>query len=173
MTESVSSRGVCVHACVCVWDRACTDLNDMWHVRQSVHVFTLRSVCVCACSRKKRALVCLSVATHSDTLTYLCPPGDDAKNMWLLKPSGVWAASVCSLLHRRPCGPPSPIVRYSHSLHSSLNYNPLPKHGTVARTHTQTTPSCVPAALPARMTSAPPRLDGGKQKKKKKRLTRE
>lgn len=79
-----------------------------------VCVFTLFSACAHVC-------VCVCVCSHAHGCSHISlSPGDDAKNMWLLKPSGVWAASVCSPF---PSLRPSlPFVRYSCSLHSSLNY---------------------------------------------------
>lgn len=85
-----------------------------------------------------------SAAVHAGALTYLCPPGDDAKNMWLLKPSGVWAASVCSPL---PSLWPSLLsLHYSSSLHPSRNY-------TLSQTHIDYTQLC-PCYTTQRMTSA-------------------
>lgn len=170
-----------VHVCVvCVWAR--TDVNVTWgsmrlfwnsSVRNGVYSwarflrFSLRCVCLRACAC---ACVCMlepvCVSRHARGCSHISlSPGDDAKNMWLLKPSGVWAASVCSPL--LSLWPSLPSVTPVSSIPPSIT--PSSKHSTLAsaHTHTPTTPSCVPTTLPLRMTSAQPERDKERRMKRR------
>lgn len=101
------------------------------------HVF-FHFILPCVCVRA-RACVCMlelvCVSRHARGCSHISlSPGDDAKNMWLLKPSGVWAASVCSPL--LSLWPSLPSVTPVSSIPPSIT--PSSKHSTLAsaRTHT-------------------------------------
>ncbi len=130
-----------VHVCVyvCVW--ACTDLNVTWEracvfwnstVRNCVYACACFHfiLCVCVCVRECE-LVCVCSRARGRSHISLSP-GDDAKNMWLLKPSGVWAASVCSPL--LSLWPSLPSVTPVPSIPPSIT--PSSKHSTSASAHT-------------------------------------
>lgn len=60
-----------------VCERACTDLNDMWHVRQCVHVFTLLRACarslVCVW-KKERERSCVFLQPRTRVLSHISVP---------------------------------------------------------------------------------------------------
>lgn len=162
---------VFVFVCVCVW--ACTDLSVTWEcvcvfwnstvrncVCAFVPVFTLFCMCVCVCVHLcvcvyVRVSLCASVAVHAGALTYLCPPGMTLKICG--SSSLLVSEQRLSALHCCPCGPPSPPLLlfppFLPQLHPLPNTVPQQAY-THTRTHTPTTPSCVPTSTEDDLCSA-------------------